>query len=65
MWKAGQLVTICGKVFRVKKRKDGYMCSCAMCDARHMLGTCHKICSFTLDQKLPAIHYLQQVYPKR
>lgn len=34
-YKAGQLLTICGKVYRVKRKKDSWPYTCTLCDVKN------------------------------
>ena len=60
MYKPGQLLTIDGKVYRVKRKHYWY--SCFFCDARRIcftLDTCDILC-----KNAPCDCYLQLVTPK-
>ena len=59
MYKPGQLLTIRGRVYRVKRAKH-YSEVCGLCDARYICFKLYKaLCIHT-----PPICYLQLVVPK-
>ena len=70
MWKAGQLVTIRGIVFRVKKRctENRFVPPCIICDIPHTFNPihkqniCFKVCFY---RKLPVNCYLRRILPKK
>ena len=59
MWKPGQLVTIEGKVYRVKKHINDYTCTlCAFIKRKYF-------CKYPkCTEKIPFNCYFKQVYPK-
>lgn len=59
MWKPGQLVTIEGKVYRVKKTIGP---PCEHCDILYMSKTCFRVHIF--GSILTSGNFLKQVYPK-
>lgn len=61
--KAGQLVTILGTVYRIKKATDDMIQICPSCDMRHkeFLSGCYKHCYRRLGSRLPMRHYYEKV----
>lgn len=58
MWKAGQIVTIEGKRYRIVKSES----CCACCDL-HGKQLCTALCSNRV-QKVPSDCYLKELHPK-
>ena len=63
MWKPGQIVTVCGKKYRVKTVPHGYLaCNlCALCC--NACTDCDPIC-FSKDRKLSDYQYLEEIPAK-
>lgn len=60
MWKPGQIVTIKGKRYRIKKSKRGWTECCSYCQISNM---CDTLCKKPT-QKLPDDCYLKELHPK-
>lgn len=67
MWKPGQIVTICGKVCRIRKTKplyDGSIRDCIFCTFTHLDACAHPCleCCFTsFSHKLPQGCHLEAI----
>lgn len=62
-YKAGQLVTILGKVYRIKKAPPEVRRVCSLCDMKDhefVLG-CFQHCYRRSGNKMPMRHYYEQV----
>lgn len=62
MWRAGQIVTIEGKKYRIVKRKDGNFVNCLQCglfDAELCYSLCEKP-----NAKVPDDCYFKEIKPK-
>lgn len=60
MWKPGQLVTVCGKTYRVKSTPRGYF-SCDLCALTcDTAADCDPIC-LSKDRKLRVYQYLEEI----
>lgn len=63
MWKPGQIVTICGKRYRIKKEQNGMTCS--KCAGRHIIHTSDEPCNTCLNSwKMAPYNYLEKIKPK-
>lgn len=61
-WRAGQIVTIKGKKYRIVKRKDGNFINCLHCSLFHA-ELCHSLCEKPM-AKVPDDCYLKEIKPK-
>lgn len=62
-FKAGQLVTLCGKVYRIKKTPDYFRRVCPFCDMKDndFYTGCFKYCYRRLGSRMPMRYYYEQV----
>ena len=62
MWKAGQIVTIKGKRYRIIKSERGWVRTCPYCDISNTM-ICDTLCKKPT-QKVPDDCYLKELHPK-
>lgn len=63
MWKPGQIVTICGKRYRVKESSGYFICE--KCAGRSVMHAYDEPCNTCLNsQKMPGHDYFEEIKPK-
>lgn len=67
MWKAGQIVTIEGKKYRIKRHYPDDWKQCAKCAflKAPFYGVCSNLCIFDASKKVPKDCYFELIPPKR